>query len=106
MKELSMEKTLSELEKTWSGMHFVYEKHTRTGTFVVRVDEVVIEALEDNQVSVRILHSLLCLSFILTLILILFLILILNSLFHSHSHSHSHSFSLSFTVMFRFKCRT
>jgi dynein heavy chain len=50
-KELSMEKTLKELDVTWAQMEFDHESHLHTGIFLISVSEEVIETLEDNQVS-------------------------------------------------------
>lgn len=49
-KELSMEKTLKELDKTWKEMEFESEDHTRTGLKLMKTSEELIEILEDNQV--------------------------------------------------------
>ena len=50
-KELSMEKTLKELDKTWKEMEFENEDHTRTGLKLLKTSEELIETLEDNQVE-------------------------------------------------------
>lgn len=52
VKEMSMEKTLGELTKTWADMEFEYEIHPRTGCKVLKVSEELVEILEDNQVCV------------------------------------------------------
>ena len=52
-KELSMEKVLTELEKTWSVMEFTYEVHERTKTYLLKSSEELIETLEDNQVLLQ-----------------------------------------------------
>ena len=52
-KELSMEKTLKELDKTWSEMEFEHEKHTRTGLSLLKTTEELIETLEENQVKTK-----------------------------------------------------
>ena len=49
-KELSMEKTLKELDKTWIEMEFESEDHARTGLKLLKATEELIETLEDNQV--------------------------------------------------------
>lgn len=49
-KELSMEKTLKEMEVTWAQMEFETEKHPRTGIMLLKSSEELIETLEDNQV--------------------------------------------------------
>ena len=50
-KELSMEKTLGELQVTWSQMEFENETHNRTGYMILKSSEELIETLEDNQVN-------------------------------------------------------
>ena len=45
-----MEKTLKELDNTWSDMEFENELHTRTGLKLLKTNEELIETLEDNQV--------------------------------------------------------
>lgn len=52
-KELSMEKTLGELNETWSGMEFEYEDHGRTKTPLLKSSEELIETLEENQVQLQ-----------------------------------------------------
>ena len=52
-KELSMEKVLSDLSKTWSAMEFTYEVHESTKTPLLRSSEELIETLEDNQVMLQ-----------------------------------------------------
>ncbi|KAL7754360.1 hypothetical protein RI367_000341 [Sorochytrium milnesiophthora] len=52
-KELSMEKVLVELSKTWSQMEFTYEIHESTGTPLLKSSEELIETLEDNQVMLQ-----------------------------------------------------
>ncbi|XP_019398323.1 PREDICTED: dynein heavy chain 17, axonemal [Crocodylus porosus] len=53
VKESGMEKVLKSLDSTWSTMQFEHEPHTRTGTMLLRSDEVLIETLEDNQVQLQ-----------------------------------------------------
>ena len=50
-KELSMEKTLGELQVTWSQMEFETDEHSRTHYMMLKSSEELIETLEDNQVS-------------------------------------------------------
>ncbi|MEQ2273502.1 Dynein heavy chain 9, axonemal [Xenotaenia resolanae] len=50
---MGMEKVLSELNSTWTGMHFQYELHHRTQVPLLRMDEELIETLEDNQVQLQ-----------------------------------------------------
>uniref|UniRef100_A0A3Q3NPA1 Dynein heavy chain 9, axonemal-like n=1 Tax=Labrus bergylta TaxID=56723 RepID=A0A3Q3NPA1_9LABR len=57
VKEMGMEKVLSELNSTWTGMQFQYEPHHRTGIPLLRSDEELIETLEDNQVQLQNLMS-------------------------------------------------
>ncbi|XP_034563350.1 dynein heavy chain 9, axonemal [Notolabrus celidotus] len=57
VKEMGMEKVLSELNSTWTGMQFKYEPHHRTQVPLLRSDEELIETLEDNQVQLQNLMS-------------------------------------------------
>uniref|UniRef100_A0A8D2ZL57 Uncharacterized protein n=1 Tax=Scophthalmus maximus TaxID=52904 RepID=A0A8D2ZL57_SCOMX len=57
VKEMGMEKVLSELNTTWTGMQFQYEPHHRTQVPLLRTDEELIETLEDNQVQLQNLMS-------------------------------------------------
>ncbi|XP_054619923.1 dynein axonemal heavy chain 9-like isoform X2 [Dunckerocampus dactyliophorus] len=57
VKEMGMEKVLSELDSTWTGMQFQYEPHHRTQVPLLRSDEELIETLEDNQVQLQNLMS-------------------------------------------------
>ncbi|KAK2835022.1 hypothetical protein Q5P01_015506 [Channa striata] len=57
VKEMGMEKVLSELNSTWTGMQFQYEQHHRTQVPLLRTDEELIETLEDNQVQLQNLMS-------------------------------------------------
>ena len=50
-KELSMEKTLGEMNVTWAQMDFDTEEHTRTGVMLLKSSEELIETLEENQVE-------------------------------------------------------
>ncbi|KAJ3090810.1 hypothetical protein HK102_002597 [Quaeritorhiza haematococci] len=52
-KELSMEKVLNDLDKTWSSMEFTYEIHESTKTPLLKSSEELIETLEDNQVMLQ-----------------------------------------------------
>ena len=45
-----MEKTLKELDKTWSEMEFEYDVHTRTKLKLRKTTEELVETLEENQV--------------------------------------------------------
>ncbi|XP_068161051.1 dynein axonemal heavy chain 9 [Antennarius striatus] len=53
VKEMGMEKVLSELDSTWTGMLFQYEPHHRTQVPLLRTNEELIETLEDNQVQLQ-----------------------------------------------------
>ncbi|XP_041519985.1 dynein heavy chain 9, axonemal [Microtus oregoni] len=53
VKEMGMEKTLSELQNTWASMEFQYEPHARTHVPLLQSDEDLIEVLEDNQVQLQ-----------------------------------------------------
>ncbi|XP_057668614.1 dynein beta chain, ciliary [Diorhabda carinulata] len=53
VKEMSMEKTLRELNVTWSAMEFDQEIHARTGCTLLRASEELIETLEENQVQLQ-----------------------------------------------------
>ncbi|KAK2885147.1 hypothetical protein Q8A73_021621 [Channa argus] len=57
VKEMGMEKVLSELNSTWTGMQFQYEHHHRTQVPLLRTNEELIETLEDNQVQLQNLMS-------------------------------------------------
>nr|XP_057916965.1 dynein heavy chain 9, axonemal [Doryrhamphus excisus] len=57
VKEMGMEKILSELNSTWKGMQFQYEPHHRTQVPLLRSDEELVEILEDNQVQLQNLMS-------------------------------------------------
>ncbi|XP_008276610.1 dynein axonemal heavy chain 9 [Stegastes partitus] len=57
VKEMGMERVLSELNSTWTGMQFQYEPHHRTQVPLLRTDEELIETLEDNQVQLQNLMS-------------------------------------------------
>ena len=54
-KELSMEKTLKEMDVTWSQMEFENELHQRTGLKLLKSSEELIETLEENQVQSSVL---------------------------------------------------
>ncbi|XP_037666336.1 dynein heavy chain 17, axonemal [Choloepus didactylus] len=53
VKESGMEKVLRALDSTWSTMEFEHEPHPRTGTMMLKSDEVLVETLEDNQVQLQ-----------------------------------------------------
>lgn len=53
VKEMAMEKTLKELNATWSVMEFEVDIHDRTKIKLLRASEELIETLEDNQVQIQ-----------------------------------------------------
>uniref|UniRef100_A0A8D0H5U7 Dynein axonemal heavy chain 17 n=1 Tax=Sphenodon punctatus TaxID=8508 RepID=A0A8D0H5U7_SPHPU len=53
VKESGMEKVLKALDSTWSTMQFEHEPHPRTGTMLLKSDEVLVETLEENQVQLQ-----------------------------------------------------
>ncbi|KAG7466869.1 hypothetical protein MATL_G00146930 [Megalops atlanticus] len=53
VKEMGIEKVLTEINQTWSMMNFSYEKHQSTGTPLLKSDQNLIETLEDNQVQLQ-----------------------------------------------------
>ncbi|XP_010617035.1 dynein heavy chain 17, axonemal [Fukomys damarensis] len=53
VKESGMEKVLKALDSTWTTMEFEHEPHPRTGTMMLKADEVLVETLEDNQVQLQ-----------------------------------------------------
>ncbi|NXP60283.1 DYH17 protein, partial [Chloropsis cyanopogon] len=52
-KEAGMEKVLNALDTTWAAMEFEYEPHGRTQLPLLKMDEVLIETLEDNQMQLQ-----------------------------------------------------
>uniref|UniRef100_A0A803WBL3 Dynein axonemal heavy chain 17 n=1 Tax=Ficedula albicollis TaxID=59894 RepID=A0A803WBL3_FICAL len=52
-KEAGMEKVLNALDSTWETMEFEYEPHSRTQLPLLKVDELLIETLEDNQMQLQ-----------------------------------------------------
>uniref|UniRef100_A0A8B9HTP5 Dynein, axonemal, heavy chain 9 n=1 Tax=Astyanax mexicanus TaxID=7994 RepID=A0A8B9HTP5_ASTMX len=57
VKEMGMEKVLTELDATWTAMEFGYESHPRTSVPLLKSDEDLVETLEDNQVQLQNLMS-------------------------------------------------
>lgn len=53
VKENSMEKTLKELDCTWSHQEYEFEVHHRTQINLIKASEELIEILEDNQVQLQ-----------------------------------------------------
>ncbi|NXS34473.1 DYH17 protein, partial [Pomatostomus ruficeps] len=52
-KEAGMEKVLNALDTTWATMQFEYEPHSRTQLPLLKMDEVLVETLEDNQMQLQ-----------------------------------------------------
>uniref|UniRef100_A0A8C0VGP0 Dynein axonemal heavy chain 17 n=1 Tax=Cyanistes caeruleus TaxID=156563 RepID=A0A8C0VGP0_CYACU len=52
-KEAGMEKVLNALDTTWATMEFEYEPHSRTQLPLLKMDELLIETLEDNQMQLQ-----------------------------------------------------
>lgn len=52
VREVSMEKTLRELESTWASLELSREVHARTGLTLLKASDELIAILEDNQVSI------------------------------------------------------
>ncbi|XP_056325895.1 dynein heavy chain 9, axonemal [Danio aesculapii] len=65
VKEMGMEKVLSELDATWTNMSFEFEAHPRTQVPLLKSSEELIETLEDNQVQLQNLMSSKYISFFL-----------------------------------------
>ncbi|TSL75253.1 Dynein heavy chain 17, axonemal [Bagarius yarrelli] len=57
VKELGIEKVLRELNNTWRDVVFEYAPHGRTGTMLLKQDEVLVETLQDNQVQLQTVMS-------------------------------------------------
>lgn len=53
VKEMAMEKVLTDLDSNWKSLEFDSEIHDRTKLKVVRVSEEILEALEENQVQLQ-----------------------------------------------------
>ncbi|KAI1886190.1 hypothetical protein AGOR_G00211440 [Albula goreensis] len=53
VKEMAIEKVLTEISQTWTTMEFSYEDHYRTSTPLLKSDEDLIETLEENQVQLQ-----------------------------------------------------
>lgn len=51
VREVSMEKTLRELEATWATLELGKEEHARTGLTLLKASDELIATLEDNQVK-------------------------------------------------------
>ena len=57
VREVSMEKTLRELEATWATLELGKEEHSRTGLTLLKASDELIATLEDNQVQLQTLAS-------------------------------------------------
>ncbi|XP_078394996.1 dynein axonemal heavy chain 11-like [Cetorhinus maximus] len=55
VKELGIEKVLTEISYSWTTMEFSYEEHHRTGTPLLKFDEELIEILDDSQVQLQVI---------------------------------------------------
>lgn len=53
VKEMAMEKTLSDITNVWNNMEFEYETHQRSNLKLLKVSEELIETLEENQVQIQ-----------------------------------------------------
>uniref|UniRef100_A0A8D2LWB0 Dynein axonemal heavy chain 11 n=1 Tax=Varanus komodoensis TaxID=61221 RepID=A0A8D2LWB0_VARKO len=53
VKELGIEKILTEIRQTWATMEFSYEEHYRTGINLLKTDEQLFETLDNNQVQLQ-----------------------------------------------------
>ncbi|KAG8573239.1 hypothetical protein GDO81_012334 [Engystomops pustulosus] len=53
VKEMGTEKILTEISQTWTTLEFLYEKHHRTGTPLIKTDEQLFETLDSNQVQLQ-----------------------------------------------------
>lgn len=53
IKEVTMEKTIRDLEETWSTKNFDFEVHDRTQIDILLIPEELIEILEDHQVQLQ-----------------------------------------------------
>ncbi|EGV97393.1 Dynein heavy chain 11, axonemal [Cricetulus griseus] len=53
VKELGIEKVITEVSHTWETLEFSYETHHRTGTPLLKSDEQLFETLEHNQVQLQ-----------------------------------------------------
>ncbi|XP_034030917.1 dynein heavy chain 11, axonemal [Thalassophryne amazonica] len=58
VKEMAIEKIVTEISQTWVSMEFTYEDHYQTSVPLLKCDEGLIETLEDHQVQLQgIFHS-------------------------------------------------
>ncbi|XP_023680034.2 dynein axonemal heavy chain 11 isoform X2 [Paramormyrops kingsleyae] len=55
VKEMAIEKVLSEISQTWTRMEFTYEIHDCTSIPLLKPDDELIDTLEDNQVQLQLI---------------------------------------------------
>ncbi|KAM3873375.1 dynein axonemal heavy chain 11 [Diretmus argenteus] len=53
VKEMAIEKVITEISQTWASMEFSYEDHYHTSVPLLKCDEELIETLEDHQVHLQ-----------------------------------------------------
>ncbi|KAI9536522.1 hypothetical protein NQZ68_032317 [Dissostichus eleginoides] len=53
VKEMAIEKIVTEISKTWASMELSYEDHYQTSVPLLKCDEELIETLEDHQVQLQ-----------------------------------------------------
>uniref|UniRef100_A0A3P8V3P1 Dynein axonemal heavy chain 11 n=1 Tax=Cynoglossus semilaevis TaxID=244447 RepID=A0A3P8V3P1_CYNSE len=53
VKEVAIEKVVTEISETWASMELTYEDHYQTSVPLLRCDEALIETLEDHQVQLQ-----------------------------------------------------
>ncbi|KAL6109087.1 dnah11 [Pungitius sinensis] len=53
VKEMAIEKVVTEISKTWESMELAYEDHYQTSVPLLKCDEELMETLEDHQVQLQ-----------------------------------------------------
>ncbi|XP_035799351.2 dynein axonemal heavy chain 11 [Amphiprion ocellaris] len=53
VKEMAIEKVVTEISQTWASMELCYEEHYQTSVPLLKCDEELIETLEDHQVQLQ-----------------------------------------------------
>ncbi|KAM9310019.1 dynein axonemal heavy chain 11 [Pholidichthys leucotaenia] len=53
VKEMAIEKVVTEIGQTWASMELSYEEHVQTSVPLLKCDEELIETLEDHQVQLQ-----------------------------------------------------
>ncbi|XP_028435224.1 dynein heavy chain 11, axonemal isoform X2 [Perca flavescens] len=53
VKEMAIEKVVTEISKTWASMELSYEDHCQTSVPLLKCDQELIETLEDHQVQLQ-----------------------------------------------------